>query len=352
MFLERYRKLLEPEGVSCLPVIDYDKCAGCKRCYRICAFGALDWDNNKPRVFYKMKFGGDKLQSTCTGCRDCVAVCQEGAITIKGNIFISKGAYRSPFPQREVKPPQPLGPDKEYEEIKHKLTEVEQVIYRRRSNRIFKKKPVPRELIARIIESARFAPSAGNCQPVRFIVVDDPAVIDEIRKGIMPVLDMLQKWYINGNFIQRFLLRIYAYFNMGQIDIRPMYAAQWLADSRSPADVFHNAPCLIIVLGDVRGVGKYLLDCGIAAEHIILTAHALGLGTCYVSFIEPLNLLPKLKKKLGISYPYKVVTSIAVGYPKVPQDKEVAREVTPVVWFGDETKTSEYKEEAEDSLNE
>jgi hypothetical protein len=59
-----------------------------------------------------------------------------------------------------------------------------------------------------------------------------------------------------------------------------------------------------------------------------------------------------LKKKLGISYPYKVVTSIAVGYPKVPQDKEVAREITPVVWFGDETKTSEDKEEAENSLNE
>lgn len=350
MFLERYRKLLEPEGVSCLPIIDYDKCEGCKRCYKICAFGALDWDNNKPRVFYKMKFGGNRLQSTCTGCRDCVAVCPANAITIKGSIFITKGAYRSPYLQREVKPPQPLGPDKPYDEIKEELTEVERLIYRRRSNRIFKKKPIPPELSARLIEAARFAPSAGNCQPIRFIVVDDPAIIDEIRKGVMPLLDMLQRWYINGNFIQRFLLRIYAFFNMGQIDIRPMYAANWLADKQSPADIFHNAPCLIIVLGDVRGVGKYLLDCGIAAEHIILTAHALGLGTCYVSFIEPLNLLPKLKKKLGIAYPYKVVTSIALGYPKVAQDKEVAREVTPLIRLGQDSKPDELEDESEDSL--
>ena len=71
---------------------------------------------------------------------------------------------------------------------------------------------------------------------------------------------------------------------------------------------------------------------GIAAQNIILTAHALGLGTCYVGFITGLNMIPKLKKKLGIKYPYRVYTSIALGYPKVQQDKAVPREVAPITW--------------------
>jgi hypothetical protein len=46
-----------------------------------------------------------------------------------------------------------------------------------------------------------------------------------------------------------------------------------------------------------------------------------------------LNTLPELKHELGIAWPYKVMTSIALGYPRTRTDKAVARERPKVTWF-------------------
>ena len=45
-----------------------------------------------------------------------------------------------------------------------------------------------------------------------------------------------------------------------------------------------------------------------------LAAHSMGLGTCWVSFIKPLKYSPQWRKRLGIRYPYHLVTSIALGW--------------------------------------
>ena len=60
------------------------------------------------------------------------------------------------------------------------INAIEKAIFERRSVRNFKDKPVPEALIQRVLEAGRFAPSAGNCQPWRFIVITDKALIKEI----------------------------------------------------------------------------------------------------------------------------------------------------------------------------
>ncbi|MBW2365500.1 MAG: nitroreductase family protein [Deltaproteobacteria bacterium] len=62
---------------------------------------------------------------------------------------------------------------------------VEDVIFRRRSVRYYKKKQVPEYLIQRILEAGRFAPSAGNAQPWKFIVVQDREMIDEMTVDVV-----------------------------------------------------------------------------------------------------------------------------------------------------------------------
>ena len=71
------------------------------------------------------------------------------------------------------------------------LTETEKVIFNRRSIRVFKKKPVPKETINRILEAARFAPSAGNGQPWKFIVVTDRSISERIDRECAKVLDKI-----------------------------------------------------------------------------------------------------------------------------------------------------------------
>jgi len=333
MFLEKYRKVVEPAGKTCTPVIDLEKCKGCGYCVRICPLGALRVKNKKAVAEPWMKMG-DNLYPSCFGCRDCTAVCPEGAITVEGAMVIEEGYYKSQYPQRPIKLPEPLGESKPMNKDMDGATEVERVIYRRRSNRIFKKDPVPSEMIDRLLEAGRYAPTAGNSQTVKYIVVNDKAVIDEIKDGIMPVLTLLADNYRRKNFFIRTAMSWYGLKKPGDMDIRPIYAVAALNAPGSKLHLFHHAPTLIIVLGDRRSVSDYRLDCGIAAQNIVLAAHSLGLGTCYVGFSKLLKFNRKLKKKLGIKKPYEVLTSICVGYPKVPQDGIVPRERTPVVWIG------------------
>jgi len=334
MLLEKYRKVIAPRGETCRPIIDEEKCSGCGYCIRICPLGALELKDKKSTVKPRMKMG-DKVEPSCFGCRDCTVVCPEGAITVQGSIRIDEGFYKSQYAEREIRYPEPFGEGKPVSEDMDGLTEVEKVIYRRRSNRIFKKDPVPPEMIHRLLEAARFAPTAGNSQPVRYIVITDRKVIDEIRDGIMPTLQLLSSQYRKTNPFVKFFLSLWGIKKPGDMDIRPIYAIDAFGNPKSKLDLFHHAPALILVLGDRRGVGDFKLDCGIAAQNLVLAAHSLGLGTCYVGFAKIVNMNRKLKKRLGIKWPYEVTTSVCIGYPKVQQDGIVPREKAPVDWIGD-----------------
>ena len=332
MVKRSFGSVVAPAGKAGNPVINQEKCSGCSLCISICPLGALELKNKKASPVRWMKMG-KSVEISCFACRDCMAICEEGAIRIDGSVVIDRGFYQSVYPSRELRPPEPLGPRKNFADVEDQLSEVEKVIYRRRSNRIFKKEPVPREMIARILEAGRYAPSAGNCQPVRYIVVDDRDLIDEIEKGVGRILKLLSDSY-RGNPLGRAFLHLYGLSKPGDVDIRPMYAIAARYREGSKLHLFHHAPCLILALADRRGVCNYALDCGIAVQNIVLAAHSLGLGTCHIGAIKPLNFLPGLKKKLGIGYPYEVVTSFVLGYPRVNQDKAVPREKTPITWFG------------------
>ena len=71
---------------------------------------------------------------------------------------------------------------------------VEDVIYRRRSVRFYKKKQVPEYLVRRILEAGRFAPSAGNGQTWKFIVVRDLKMIDEMSEAVIDVCKKMKKF--------------------------------------------------------------------------------------------------------------------------------------------------------------
>lgn len=58
------------------------------------------------------------------------------------------------------------------------------VIFRRRSIRRYKSKPVPDDVLKNILEAGRLAPSGGNDQPWHFIVVADSEIKRELSKGV------------------------------------------------------------------------------------------------------------------------------------------------------------------------
>ncbi|MFX0101519.1 MAG: nitroreductase family protein [Candidatus Hodarchaeota archaeon] len=219
---------------------------------------------------------------------------------------------------------------------------VEKVILERRSIRLFKKEPLPDNMIRRILEAGRFAPSAGNCQPWKFVVVKSPEIIAEMEKDavkfakkLMTLLDFTR------SRVKRFFTRLFSkmiiWFQANNLAPQPFGAIQQIAAEKVP--VFYNAPVLILLLTDKRGVSKPELDIGVAGQNMVLTAHSMGAGACWIGMVNlimhPLNMFTarKWKKFFGIKYPYELTDLIALGWPKKRFDGMVPREIQLVDWY-------------------
>jgi len=213
---------------------------------------------------------------------------------------------------------------------------VEKVIVERRSIRSFKKQPVADNLIRRILEAGRFAPTAGNAQPWKFVVIKDQALIAEMEKETIKFSKLLM-WFVdyNRNIFRRIFLAPYTKLMTrlmpNKLHPIPFNLLQQIAAEKTP--VYHNAPVMILLMIDKRGVGNPVLDAGICGQNMVLAAHSLGLGTCWIGMITVLMMNPFWRKKLGVAYPYELTDCLVLGWPKGDYDGEVEREVQLVEWI-------------------
>lgn len=213
---------------------------------------------------------------------------------------------------------------------------VEKVIMERRSIRNFKKQTVPDNLIKRILEAGRFAPTAGNAQPWKFVVIKDQALITEMEKDTIKLSKLLM-WFVdyNRNVFRRIFLAPYTKFMTrlmpNKLHPVPFNLLQRITAEKTP--VYHNAPVMILLMIDKRGVGNSALDAGICGQNMVLAAHSLGLGTCWVGMITVLMMNPLWRKKLGVTSPYELTDCLVLGWPKGDYDGEVEREVQLVEWI-------------------
>jgi nitroreductase len=212
--------------------------------------------------------------------------------------------------------------------------EVESVIYARRSVRVYRDKQVPEYLVRRVLEAGRYAPSAGNTQAWRFVVVRDRALIDEMAGFVRGRLGLVTEWLDYSrpkSKAKRFVTELAMRLRPNELHPTPLTAFGSIADGS--LGVWHGAPTVIFLLADMRGAGEPLLDLGIAGQNMVLTAHSMGLGTCWVSFAKVLEMSRKHKRTLEVESPYKLVSSIALGYPRGLPDGYVPRETHETLWI-------------------
>ncbi len=218
---------------------------------------------------------------------------------------------------------------------------VERVILERRSVRKYKDRQVPAEVVRRILEAGRFAPSAGNCQPWKFVVVRDREMIDEMERYIVlrcKVLKFLLDWRTSplGRTLPWLMAQVSIRFRRNQLHPIPFGAICLIADGKLKA--FHGAPTLILLLEDVRGVSRPEVDIGCCGQNMVLSAHSMGLGTCWVGFAELLKYGLKWRRKLGARFPYRFCEVICLGYPFAKPDGIIERETMEVDWHEGGTK--------------
>lgn len=143
----------------------------------------------------------------------------------------------------------------------------------RRSIRKFKSEKVSEELQNIIKECVLTAPTSKNCKSSEFIFIENEDTIKQIST------------------------------------CRP-----------SGSKLIENAPLVVLVLGNINKTDVWIEDASIAGSYIQLTAHSLGLGTCWVQirnrfYIEEKTFEKFLKELLNIPDNLCVLCAIAIGYP-------------------------------------
>ena len=162
----------------------------------------------------------------------------------------------------------------------------------RRSVRNYEEKEVPSELVLEIIKESCLAPSSGNGQPWRFIIVNDKATIERLSNDS------------KKNLIS----------NIEKNPTSPI--KKYEAALRDPGfNVFYNAPCLVFIVGP-KNINSLLTDCALAACYFMFAASDKGLGTCWIGLGTHIK-STELLKSMGMPEDYKIAAPIIVGYPKI-----------------------------------
>lgn len=151
--------------------------------------------------------------------------------------------------------------------------DVFQAIRGRRSIRSYKSDSIPNDALEEILDAARWAPSAGNCQPRDFIIVSDSQVKRNLCKAA--------------------------------------FREAFIEEARVVIVVCANEMRSARVYGD-RGRSFYcLLDAAAAVQNMLLAAYALGLGACWVGAFHDEMVANVLNLPPGV----RPVAIVPLGYP-------------------------------------
>lgn len=192
----------------------------------------------------------------------------------------------------------------------------------RRSIRKYLAQPVEKKTIDQIIQAGKYAPSAENTQPWRFIVITNPNIINELSKGTKIEIKNLLKW--------RHLLR----FKYPELRDRETLKFLFGVSMVEQDSIFFNAPVVVFIVTEKKRF--YDESCACCAENMMLAAHALELGSCWIGFAHFIDLNKQLSKKIGIPDGHHISAALIFGHPDGNMGKPSIRKPCSDVinWIG------------------
>ena len=175
-------------------------------------------------------------------------------------------------------------------------------IKERRSIRNFEEKKIDKEELKEIIQAGKYAPSATNDQPWKFIVITKKEMIQDLSNQIREELKKLLKW----RFIKKIKIK-----QLRNIDILNM--------------IFFNAPALVLILTQDKLF--YDESCACCAQNMMLAANSIGIGSCWIGFASVLGLNKKILENIGIPDNHHISAAIIFGYPKEKKIRTSIRKI-------------------------
>lgn len=265
--------------------IDDDKCVNCGQCSEDCVTGAIAMGADGPML----------ASDHCISCGHCVAVCPVGALD-------------NDHCPLENQVPSPGGSDPAPETLAL-------ILRSRRSIRCYQDKAVPRPLVEKLLDMARFAPTGGNTQGISFLALDDRKTLGRISEA---TIEWMEDEIAKGSEHARFM---------------DNFSARYRKEGRNV--ILWGAPCLVIADADTARLLPNARENAIfSLFHAQLYATGLGLGTCWAGAVEGAvasghPAMTEVLKPYGIT---KFVGALMVGYPKYQYHRFVDRDPLRLSW--------------------
>jgi nitroreductase len=175
------------------------------------------------------------------------------------------------------------------------MNETFKTIYERRSVRSYSEEGVDDSTINDIIKAGTSAPSAGNVQGLRFVVVTNRELMKRYSdRAKIIYIEVLQKETTSNKELSAQLMK---------------------AVSNPNFNIFYNAPVLVMVYTH-PSVHKPVEDGSLAAENMMLAATSLGLGSCWIGFAQPLGSTKEFKEEIGMPSNHTLIAPLIFGHPK------------------------------------
>jgi len=208
------------------------------------------------------------------------------------------------------------------------MGDILDVITTRTSIRKYTNEPISDEIIDKILEAGRWAPTGENHQPWRLIVIRDP----ETQKKIGDMAKIGSGIFTTTEFCMGRMNQF-----KGIKDKAKRERIEKLMYTGEVSAFLGRAPLLIVVAGTCDALDTPY-DLSACIENMVLEAHSLGLGACWVHGpVAPVRGEIKMKKLLKVPHEmgkYKLLAVVSFGWPdgprKHPRPKKTLEEI--VFW--------------------
>lgn len=172
---------------------------------------------------------------------------------------------------------------------------VLEVIRTRRSVRRYRPEMPDEALLRTVLEAGRAAPSGGNNQTSHFLVIRSPQVLARLKVLVETAFAAMEV----------------------QPGTYKSLAGSIRASKKGGYDFVYNAPVLVVA-ANRKDYGNAMADCSCALENMMIAAHAIGLGACWINQLHWLDEEPAVRaylEELGLSPEETVCGGLSLGLP-------------------------------------
>jgi nitroreductase/NAD-dependent dihydropyrimidine dehydrogenase PreA subunit len=284
-------------------LVDSELCERCGSCEAVCPSEVFAWVDDRINVLHT---------GWCIKCGHCVAACPNDALT---HSAFEKDGFAGIEGKASINP-----------------EELEKLFMQRRSCRRFKDEPLSSDQLDRLIDTARYSPTATNAQNVRYVILSDQA-------SIRRLIDRTAEHYLK---LERSLKNPFVRFAIGMKEGAKTVSAYKYHISaiaerfrkmlEGEDGLFYGASAVIVVCAS--GMPHLAAaGCNLAAMQILLAAESMGLGACYNGYaLTALVRDKQARRMIGVPSGYRPWAVIAVGKPGGEFYKVPSRRKRRVVW--------------------